>query len=417
MPLAIHVLRKFEPNAWGGIETHLVGLLPELARLGWESEVHAPAEAGTDGEPLRRIGATFRTFRARYPYLGLAPDDRARLVASGGNLVSPEELFALVSDRRAAVFHTHTQGRLGGVVRTAARLRGVPYATTLHGPVRAGAATIERDISARTKRLVDLGAPFGLLVGARRVVHDADLLYTLNRDEHAAWTADRAGRHHALVSHGVSLQRATLADRAAARASVPGLGDAPFVVIVGRKERTKGQDLGIAAFLRGAPSDVHLVVAGAEMDADFAAELARMAAGDARVHLVPSVGPRVARALLAEATIALIPSRAEPFGLVLLEAWAEGTPAVFAAVGGLVDIARRVDAIAGLVEDPTDVTLGARLGAALASASFRNREADAGPVRVAAHFSWRALAEVVAADYERAAPSVQCRTFMMGRAA
>lgn len=418
MPLAIHVLRKFEPQAWGGIETHLLGLLPELARLGWDSEVHAPAEVGTDGEPLRRIGATFRTFRAHYPYIGMSAPDRARLVASGGNLVSPGELVALLGARRASVLHTHTGGRLGGVVRTAARLRGIPFATTLHGPVRAGAATIERDMAAHTKPLVDLGAPFGMLVGARHVAAEADLLYTLNRAEHAAWESDRAGRHLALVTLGVSLDRATQDDRAAARASIPELGDAPFVVVVGRKERSKGQDLAVAAFRRAAPAGVHLVVAGAEMDPTFAAELALSAAGDPRIHLVPSVSPRVARALLAEAITVLIPSRSEPFGLVLLEAWAEGTPAVFAGVGGLIDIARVASGGSGLVDEPTEITLGARLGAALASQTFRASEAAAGPGRVAAHFSWRALAETIANDYDRvAAQSARRRTFLVGSAA
>ena len=57
MPHVVHVLRKFEPRERGGIETHLVGLIPELARLGWTSEVHAPRERGTDGAPLREVGA------------------------------------------------------------------------------------------------------------------------------------------------------------------------------------------------------------------------------------------------------------------------------------------------------------------------------------------------------------------------
>ena len=61
MPRVVHVLRKFEPSEWGGIETYLLGLLPELERLGWKSEVHAPQEAGTDGTILREHGIGFRT--------------------------------------------------------------------------------------------------------------------------------------------------------------------------------------------------------------------------------------------------------------------------------------------------------------------------------------------------------------------
>src|SRR5690348_3115639 len=135
MPKVIHVLRKFEPAEWGGIETHMVGLVPALARLGWTSEVHAPREAGTDGSPLTAIGAGFRPFAAHYPYLGLTPEKRAALVAVGGNLISPEELIVLMTTRNADVIHVHTRGRLGGIVRSASRLRKIPYAVTLHGPV------------------------------------------------------------------------------------------------------------------------------------------------------------------------------------------------------------------------------------------------------------------------------------------
>src|ERR1700722_4691295 len=126
MPHVVHVLRKFEPREWGGIETHLVGLIPELARLGWTSEVHAPRERGTDGAPLREVGAELATFRAHYPYVGLTPERRARLVAAGGNLVSLEETWRLFRAPRADVIHVHTLGRLGGTVRTVARVRRIP---------------------------------------------------------------------------------------------------------------------------------------------------------------------------------------------------------------------------------------------------------------------------------------------------
>ena len=405
MPLAIHVLRKFEPAAWGGIETHLLGLLPELARLGWAAEVHAPAEAGTDGAPLARIGVALRTFRARYPYVGMTASSREGLVASGGNLVCAGELARLATDRRASLLHAHTLRRVGGVVRTAARVRGCPYAVTLHGPVRADGEVVARDVATRTRGMVDLGAPFGWFVGARRVVEESDLVFALNRRERDAWQREREGRHLALVSLGIATTRASDEARASIRARVPGLGAAPFVAVVARLERAKGQDVGVRAFLRAAPPGTHLVLAGASMDATFARELHALAATDPRVHVLGSVAPEVARALIAEAVLVLIPSRAEPFGLALLEAWAEGTPALFAGVGGLVDIAARAGGESGRVDEPTEERLGDRLGRALGDTTWRAREAELGPERVARHFTWRALAREIAASYDAAVAS------------
>lgn len=401
MPHIIHVLRKFEPREWGGIETHLVGLIPELARLGWTSEVHAPREAGTDGAALAAVGAKLTTFKAHYPYLGLTPERRARLVAAGGNLLSAEEMARLLRSPRVDLIHLHTQGRLGGIARTAARLRRIPYAVSLHGPVRADAAVVERDASARTKGMIDLGAPFGMLLGARRVVRDADLVFTLNRSEHDAWVEERRGRHLALVAHGITPARASESDRRDARAFVPQLGGARFAVIVARLDRAKGQDVAIEAFLRAAPSDMHLVLAGAPVDVTFERELRARAAATDRVHVLGGVPPRIARGLLAETTLALLPSIAEPFGLVMLEAWAEGAPALASAVGGLQDIARKTGAESCLVRGGVDAW-SERIAAWLADPDLLTRERREGPDRVARNYSWRALAESTVAAYTHA---------------
>jgi len=399
MPRVIHVVRKFEPAEWGGTETHLVALIREQVQLGWECEVHAPREKGTDGTILERAGARFRTFRARYPYLRMSREQRAGLVAAGGNLLSADELAKLCV-LQADVLHLHTLGRLGGVVRTAARMRRRPYAVTLHGPVRADASVVESDARRRTQGMVDVGAPFGLLLGARRVVQDADLVFVLNRAEESAWAKTRKAKHLARVAHGVSLDRASEADRREARGRA-GVGAATFWVLVGRVDRAKGQDLAIRAFSE-APSDVHLVLAGSVSDPSFAREVAALidvSPMRERIHSIGGVPPHIARALLGEAALALVPSRAEPFGIVLLEAWAEGTPALFSDVGGLGDIARNTDAHFGLVA-PDDLEAWTdRLRALADCAREMQCERDAVRSRVAAHYAWRTLAEQIVEGY------------------
>jgi D-inositol-3-phosphate glycosyltransferase len=401
MPTVIHVLRKLEPDAWGGIETHLVGIIPELRRLGWHSEVHAPEGPRTSGAPVEAVGATFRTFRAHVPYVAADRSRRDALVACGGSLVAPDELRQLVSHRRAALIHTHTLLRLGGVARLGARLSGIPYAATLHGPVRSGEAALA-SLTARRRGVIDLGAPFGWLVGSRRVVEDADLIFVVNATERDAWQKDRHGRHLELLRLGVSTARASEADRASAR-DFAGIGGAPFVALVGRLDPAKGQDLAIDAFVQGAPRGHHLVIAGAEMDASYAARLRAKAAGhEDRIHLVGNVAPARARALLAAAELALIPSRAEPFGLVLLEAWAEGTPALFSDVDGLAEIARIAGAPFGAFGGSSAPELAKRLCDMLGDPAALRREGDEGPARVAGSFGWARVAERLVDGYERA---------------
>lgn len=405
MPKVIHVVRKFEPEAWGGVETHLVEVIPALAELGWRSEVHAPRERATDGAPLEAVGATFRTFRARYPYLGLDAERRAALVACGGNLVSVEELARLVLAERADVLHAHTLGRLGGVVRLASKLTGVPYAVTLHGPVRANADAVAQASEERTKHLVDVGQAFGWMVGARRVVEDADLVFALHEGERAAWAKARAGRHLERAIHGVSASRATDEARRAARARIPGLGDARLVLVLGRMEPAKGQDLALDAFTALGETDAHVAFIGAAASPAFAADLTARAASNPRVHVLPGVAPAEARALLGAADLVVIPSRAEPFGIVLLEAWAEGARVLHADVDGLASIARELGATASAVA-PNDVAALARaMRAALDDPAPLAREGARLRAEVAKKFSWSSVAAGLADRYAQVSVS------------
>ena len=82
--------------------------------------------------------------------------------------------------------------------------------------------------------------------------------------------------------------------------------------------------------------------------------------------MIGGVTPRLARAVLAEAEIALVPSRAEAFGLVLLEAWAEGAPALFSSASGLKGIADACGAGRLLVDSLEPAEWSARLSAAVA---------------------------------------------------
>jgi len=172
--------------------------------------------------------------------------------------------------------------------------------------------------------------------------------------------------------------------------------------VVGRLDRAKGQDLAISAFRRAAPSGWHLVLAGAPTDAPFARELEVRAKTLApRVHLLGGVSPAVARALLVEASLVLIPSRNEPFGIVLLEAWAEGSAALYSDLGGLAEVSRRVASTFGRVAEPREDAWVEKIRSVLADPASVEAERRAAPERVAEQFSWRAAARRIADAYGR----------------
>jgi glycosyltransferase involved in cell wall biosynthesis len=98
---------------------------------------------------------------------------------------------------------------------------------------------------------------------------------------------------------------------------------------------------------------------------------------------------------MAAATVVVVPSRREAFGIVVLEAWRSGTPVVVTSRGGPAHLV--TDGVTGLVVDPEDRdALAACVSRLVHDPVTADRLGSAGRVAVQA-FPWSR----VAADYER----------------
>jgi glycosyltransferase involved in cell wall biosynthesis len=167
-------------------------------------------------------------------------------------------------------------------------------------------------------------------------------------------------------------------------------GDGPLIGFVGRIEPRKAPlDLVRAApaIREGAPGARVVLVGGGpfEGDAGYVAEVEREArtAGVERHGWVEN-GPGLMRHL----DVLVLPSRQEPFGTVLAEAMAAGTPVVATRVGGLAEVVE--DGVTGRLVAPGDP---AALAAAILEVLAR-RDEMSGPAREsAARFSTRAYAD------------------------
>jgi D-inositol-3-phosphate glycosyltransferase len=120
-----------------------------------------------------------------------------------------------------------------------------------------------------------------------------------------------------------------------------GLGDHPVLVFVGRIQPLKGVDVAVRALAALERPDAVLLVIGGASGAGGGAEVERLHAlvaelgvGD-QIRFVDAQPHHALSTYYRAADVCLVPSRAESFGLVALEAAACGTPVVAAAVGGL----------------------------------------------------------------------------------
>lgn len=152
---------------------------------------------------------------------------------------------------------------------------------------------------------------------------------------------------------------------------------APAVVALGRVQHVKGFDLLLRAFARAdLPPGTRLVIGG---EGEALPPLKTLASDLGLADRVDFPGrlsrPQVA-AVLARASVFVVPSRLEAFGIVVLEGWRAGIPVIATNRGGpgefvthgqdglLVDpedVAALAEALARVVRDPAT---GSRLGAA-----------------------------------------------------
>jgi D-inositol-3-phosphate glycosyltransferase len=189
--------------------------------------------------------------------------------------------------------------------------------------------------------------------------------------------------------------------------STPG-ADRPTLLVVGRIQPLKGQDLAIRALSRLAPGiRPRLLIAGDVSGAGnerYRAELERLIAerglvGD--VEFVGALARRELAALIARSTLVLVPSRSETYGLVTLEAAACGVPVVAAAAPGLIDSVR-AGASGVLVPGRDERTWAAAIERLLRDPARRAVMAQASLAHARAH-TWRAAAARLATLYERLA--------------
>lgn len=173
-----------------------------------------------------------------------------------------------------------------------------------------------------------------------------------------------------------------------------------FVLAVGRVVPNKGFDLLVQAFAKVASEHpgVGLVIGGEGRVRGALVALAdELGVGD-RVALPGHLGRGEVAWAMAAAEVFVLPSRVEPFGIVVLEALRAGRPVVVSAHGGAPEIVHHESE--GLVADPLDTdALAAAISRLLGDPGLAGQLAAAGRQRVE-DFSWERITDQYARVYK-----------------
>jgi D-inositol-3-phosphate glycosyltransferase len=344
----------------------------------------------------------------------IAPGSRLVLLDVGPPRRLPKDALVPLLDRFAAAVcaHAASEGRTyrlvhahywlsGNVARRVGEAMGIPWVQSFHSLARMKAAAglppdfargaAEEDLAAQCDRIVAMSTAEG-----RALVR----LYGARRERIC------------VAEPGVDIHAVDASEVAALRSQL-GVEGRRVVLFAGRLEPLKGADTLISAIAEMARNPrlgdcVCLFIGEDSGDGARASRggerrrLERLAAGAGIADRVRFLGAvpheRLAR-FYALAELCVVPSRVETFGLVALEAQAQGTPVIAARVGGLPEVV--ADGETGrLVEGHEPGDYCAAISEMLRDEDGRRQMGEAARRR-AASFSWDRMVDRLLSIYGR----------------
>ena len=219
------------------------------------------------------------------------------------------------------------------------------------------------------------------------------------RDRAAAVIADSEVTAAALRAHGVDAGKITVVHLGTSRLAEPAesaVPAVPYLLFVGSIDRRKGLDTLLDGFARASLADTHLVLVGPDGHEASVIRDQVVALGiDHHVDLRGHVDDAELAALYSRAIAFCFPSRAEGFGLPVLEAMAAGTPVLASDLPIIREVA---GAAARYVPVGDPGAWAAAMATLVADVAGRDELAAAG-ARRAATFRWDDTARSTMAVY------------------
>ena len=233
----------------------------------------------------------------------------------------------------------------------------------------------------------------------RRLMADADALLALTSIE-AEGLRQRGAAPERVSVIGAGLDPLPPPSDGQKARSRFGLGH-PFVLFIGRAGYDKGAIHAAKAILalRKEDVEVDLVLIG-RITEEFERFYEQLAdAGKQVIRPIGILDEQTKHALLSEATMLILPSRTDSFGIVLLEAWAHGKPVVAARAGGIPGVVD--DGENGILVSFGDVqAMKSAVRLLLVDQALNHSMGTSGREKVLTHYNWEHLTDRMLDVYE-----------------
>ena len=376
MTKVLHVVHTYFPDSIGGTEIYVHGLAMRLRERGVECVVCAPGQRQERYEHLgvrvRRFTGGGRLFALEHGY-------------GEGDPVAAEAFARILDDEKPALVHVHSlNADVSVIALRSVKSRGIPLVFTYHsGATTCVVGTLLKDrrepcagrldskacAACNLRRLGMPKALAGIVAGVPAMVggilgwsglrgraitalrmreliarkHSATRESLLLAD---ALVAPSRWVRELLTSNGVPDSKISVCGQGVERAPIGRPVPAPQahalrIATLARLDAMKGAHLLLDA-LRARPAlDVRLdifVVPPRGPETAYGGRLRHEASGDARVRLLPALAHAEVLPTLAGYDLVAVPSQVMETGpLVVLEAFAAGTPVIASDLGGIAE--------------------------------------------------------------------------------
>jgi D-inositol-3-phosphate glycosyltransferase len=408
--LSVHTSPLHQPGTGdsGGMNVYIAETAKRIAARGIEVEIFTRATSLTEPDVTELAPGVLVRHIPAGPFEGLRKEDLpAQLCAVTAGVLRAE---AAKNEGFYDLVHSHYW--LSGQVGWIAQERwGVPLVHTMHTMARVKNLTLAQG---------DAPEPAIREIGEEQVVTAADRLVANTHAE----AKELIELYHAdpnrvrVVHPGVDLDVFVPGNQKAARNELGVAEDAIVLLFVGRIQPLKAPDVLIEAaaeILKRNPefrSRLLVAICGGPSGSglerpDALVTLAQQLGVSDVVKFVPPTSRAELVKWFQAASVCVVPSYSESFGLVAIEAQACGTPVIAARVGGLPTAVR--DGISGvLVDGHEPATWANHIIEVVTNDDLRSRLC-AGAIAHAAHFGWEDTTEKLISVYQEAIKSSVAR--------
>jgi len=408
--LSVHTSPLHQPGTGdsGGMNVYVAETAKRIAARGIEVEIFTRATSLTEPETTQLANGVLVRHIPAGPFEGLRKEDLpAQLCAVTAGVLRAE---AAKNEGFYDLIHSHYW--LSGQVGWIAQERwGVPLVHTMHTMARVKNLTLAKG---------DSPEPAIREIGEEQVVEAADRLVANTHAE----AKELIELYHAdpkrvrVVHPGVDLEKFIPGDQTQARKDLGVATDAIVLLFVGRIQPLKAPDVLIKAaaeILKHTPqlrSRMLIAICGGPSGSglDHPDSLVELATSLGIADIVKFVPPTNREELVKwyqAATLCVVPSYSESFGLVAIEAQACGTPVIAARVGGLPTAVR--DGISGVLIDGHDEKVWAKEILRVTSDENLQSRLAVGAIDHASHFGWEDTTDKLIEVYNEAIASSRAR--------